>query len=66
MMTTRGPIVTDVIIGTITITEYLDEDGDIITGVSVDGDIPLVTQLGLLRMAEDTILNCNDEDEEDD
>lgn len=50
-------------LGSITISHYLDNTGDIITGVSVDGDIPIVTQLGLLRMAEDTILRMDEEDE---
>lgn len=50
-------------LGSITISHYLDSTGDIITGVSVDGDIPIVTQLGLLRMAEDTILRMDEEDE---
>lgn len=48
-------------LGSITITHFIDEGGDIVTGVSVDGDIPIVTQLGLIRMAEDTILRGTDE-----
>lgn len=50
-------------LGTITISYFLDTDGEMATGVSVDGDMPLVTQLGLLRTAEDTILRMDEEDE---
>lgn len=52
-------------IGSITISYEFGDDGDIITGVQVDGDIPVVTQLGLLRLAEDTILAVDPEDEDD-
>lgn len=38
-------------LGSITITYFLDTDGEMATGVSIDGDMPTVTQLGLLRMA---------------
>ena len=48
-------------LGSITITRFIDEGGDIVTGVSVDGDIPIITQLVLIRMAEDTILRGTDE-----
>lgn len=50
-------------LGSITISYYLDTDGDMVTGVSIDGDMPIVTQFGLLRMAEDTILRTDEEDE---
>ena len=43
-------------IGKITLTYDLWEDGDIVTGFTVEGDIPVIAQLGMLRMAEDTIL----------
>lgn len=52
-------------VGSITITYYMDEDGDLNTGVSVDGDIPIVTQLGLLELAKDSILIGTVFEEED-
>lgn len=44
-------------IGSIHIGYEIWEDGDMVTTLTVEGDIPVVTQLGLLRMAEDTILH---------
>jgi hypothetical protein len=52
-------------IGTLKIHYVLDEDGDILTGVEVEGEIPVVVQLGLLEMAKDTILNPPDDDDDD-
>lgn len=49
-------------IGTILITCEAHADGDLITGVTRTGDMPLVTQLGLLDLARDTILNGPDDD----
>lgn len=43
-------------IGKLTITYDLDDSGDTVTNVIVDGDIPLSVQLGLLRLAEDSLL----------
>ena len=52
-------------IGTITITYDMTDDGDMLTGVSVDGDMPIVTQLELLDLARDTILaGCYDTEDE--
>lgn len=42
--------------GNIKISYDVWPDGDIVTAVDVEGDIPLVTQLGLLELAKDTIL----------
>lgn len=42
--------------GNINISYDVWPDGDIVTAVNVEGDIPLVTQLGLLELAKDTIL----------
>lgn len=50
-------------IGSITITYDVAEDGDLITGWHVDGDIPLVVGLGLLDMTRDSMLR--DDEEED-
>lgn len=44
-------------IGFIHIDYTLERDGSIITGLDCEGDIPLVTQLGLLEMAKDTLLH---------
>lgn len=47
-----------------TITYDMTDDGDMLTGVSVDGDMPIVTQLGLLDLARDTVLaGCYEADE---
>lgn len=44
-------------IGTITITVYLDDDGDEMTSVNVTGDhFPLISQLGALELARDSLL----------
>lgn len=42
-------------VGNISISYDIWPDGDV-TRVDVEGDIPLVTQLGLLELAKDTIL----------
>lgn len=44
------------IAGQMTVTYEVWPDGDIVTNLTVEGDIPLVTQLGLLELAKDTIL----------
>lgn len=50
-------------IGKITITYDLASDGDIHTVLDVEGDLPIVVQLGLLELAKDTILNPPDDDD---
>ncbi|MEV8339223.1 hypothetical protein [Leucobacter sp. NPDC077196] len=50
-------------LGTITITRYTSADGETLAGVNVDDDLDVHAQLGLLRMAEDTILRMEEEDE---
>ncbi len=52
-------------VGSIHIGYDLADDGEPITTVTTDGDMPLVTQLGLLRLAEDTLMNGALDDEED-
>lgn len=49
-------------IGKITISYDLADDGDIHTVLDVEGDLPVVVQLGLLELAKDTILNPPDDD----
>lgn len=51
-------------IGYIHIDYRLASGGDIITSVDTDGDLPLVTQLGLLEMAKDTLLHPPTEPDE--
>lgn len=56
---------TDVEIGTIHIRYWADEDGDLLTSVSVDVEMPLVTVIGLLEMAKDELMHSfEDEDQE--
>jgi hypothetical protein len=43
-------------VGSIHISYSMGTDGDLLTDVSVDGDIPIATQLGLLELAKDSIL----------
>ena len=44
-------------VGRIIITYEIGMDGDLLTGYDTDGDdLSLVTQLGLLRLAEDTAI----------
>lgn len=50
-------------IGQITITHTLNDDGETITGLTVDGDMPLATSLGLLELAKDTLLRGAPNDE---
>ena len=47
---------TEMEIGSVVITYSMADDGDLITDVSVEGDIPIATQLGLLELAKDSIL----------
>lgn len=47
---------TELDIACIHINYRLGEDGDMLTDVDVTGDIPIVTQLGLLELAKDSIL----------
>ena len=44
-------------IGFIHIDYALQSDGEVTTSVNCDGEIPLVTQLGLLEMAKDSLLH---------
>lgn len=46
----------DLPVGSIHISYDLADDGDILTRVDVSGDLPVVTILGLLSMATDTVL----------
>lgn len=51
-------------IGEIKISYEMAEDGDVLTNVEVDGELPFVTQLGLLEMAKDTLLRGVDDEED--
>lgn len=51
-------------IGRIEITYVIEDDGDIVSEVEVKGDIPFVTQIGLLEMAKDSLFNGSDDDED--
>lgn len=51
-------------IGRIEITYVIEDDGDIVSEVEVKGDIPFVTQIGLLEMAKDSLFNGSGEDED--
>lgn len=51
-------------IGSITITHEVSPEGRMLTTVHAAGNMPLVTKLGLLELAKDTILNGPDEDDE--
>lgn len=44
-------------IGRITIDYWLTDEGDLQTGVTVEGDIPLVTQLGIIELSKDSLLH---------
>lgn len=48
-------------LGSITITYEMSDDGHMDTGLTIDGDMPIITQLGLLDLARDTILRGDDE-----
>lgn len=54
----------DMVVATITISYEMDDLGDLVTNVNIEGDIPIVTQLGLLEMAKDSILIGIDGDED--
>lgn len=43
-------------VGRITITYTAWEDGDLVINHEIDGDLPVVVQVGLLEMTKDTIL----------
>lgn len=51
-------------IGYIHIDYQIQDDGEITMHLDVDGDLPVVTQLGLLELAKDTVLNQDPEEEE--
>ena len=44
-------------IGRITIDYTVTDEGDLQTSYTVDGDLPIVTQLGIIELAKDTILH---------
>ena len=53
-------------VGRLTITYTIEADGNMTSDYDIDGDLPLVTQLGLLRLAEDTAIRVamdGDDDE---
>ncbi|MCQ9384411.1 hypothetical protein [Brevibacterium moorei] len=58
------PLEGAVLIGRITIDYHATTDGDLVTTYDSTGDMPVVTQLGLLRMCEDTILQPEEGDNE--
>lgn len=51
-------------IGYIHIDYTLQDDGDIAVAVDTDGDLPLMTQLGLIELAKDTLMHPPTEKEE--
>lgn len=53
-------------VGSIHISYYLDEEGELVSGVSVEGDMPMVVVIGLLEMAKDTVLATSYEEDEND
>lgn len=55
---------TGMTVGSIVIDLALTEDGDEVSRVRVEGDLPVVTQIGLLAMAQDTILNGPEVDDD--
>lgn len=52
-------------VGAIHISYYLDEEGELVSGVSVEGDMPMVVVIGLLEMAKDTVLATSYEEEDE-
>lgn len=52
-------------IGYIHIDYTIAPDGDLQTRLDFEGDIPLVTQLGLIELAKDSLLNPPESDEEE-
>lgn len=44
-------------IGRLIIDYTVTEDGDLQTALTVEGDLPVVTQLGIIELAKDTILH---------
>lgn len=55
---------TGMTVGSIVIDLTLTDDGDEVTRVRVEGDLSVVTQIGLLAMAQDSILNGPEEDDD--
>ena len=55
---------TGMTVGSIVIDLTLTDDGDEVTSVRVEGDLSVVTQIGLLAMAQDSILNGPEEDDD--
>jgi hypothetical protein len=47
-------------LGRLIITYELEQDGTMPTTLSVEGEIPVAVQLGLLELAKDTILRCSE------
>lgn len=52
-------------LGEIVLTYSITEDGDIMSGLSITGEIPVAMQLGLLELAKDTILRGIYEDDDE-
>ena len=55
---------TGMTVGSIVIDLTLTDDGDEVTSVRVEGDLSVVAQIGLLAMAQDSILNGPEEDDD--
>ena len=55
---------TGMTVGSIVIDLTLTDDGDEVTSVRIEGDLSVVTQIGLLAMAQDTILSGPEEDDD--
>lgn len=52
-------------VGSIHISYYLDDEGELVSGVSLEGDMPIVVVIGLLEMAKDTVLASTYEEEDE-
>lgn len=52
-------------IGYIHIEYTITEEGDAVTSVDTDGDIPFVTQIGLLEMAKHALFDLTKEQDND-
>lgn len=47
----------------LTLSWGIDDDGDVVYGLAEDGELDMATKLGLLRLAEDTLLHGWDDEE---
>ena len=52
-------------VGAIHISYYLDEEGELVSGVSLEGDMSMVVVIGPLEMAKDTVLATSYEEDEE-